>query len=107
MTNQKRLSDWYSMPVMSELVPEAIGVQMSAWAGAAIASATIVSAPARSVRVMPRSSCSAGPGASARGRQADGAYPLRSFARRKDAWAAQYPHMPWTPPPGGVEDEHR
>jgi hypothetical protein len=20
--------------------------------------------------------------------------------------AALYPHMPWTPPPGGVEDEH-
>ena len=23
------------------------------------------------------------------------------------SWAACQPHIPWTPPPGGVDDEHR
>jgi len=28
-------------------------------------------------------------------------------SRRSADRAAQTPHMPWTPPPGGVDEEHR
>ena len=28
-------------------------------------------------------------------------------SRRRADCAARWPHMPWTPPPGGVDDEHR
>jgi hypothetical protein len=29
------------------------------------------------------------------------------LSRRSAALAARCPHMPWTPPPGGVDDEQR
>ena len=34
---------------------------------------------------------------------------IRNYERKRDkaSFAALYPHMPCTPPPGGVEDEHR
>ncbi len=42
----------------------------------------------------------------ARGGEAAG-QPRMPNSRRRADWAAQTPHMPWTPPPGGVDDEHR
>ncbi|MDX6556848.1 MAG: hypothetical protein QOD86_3043 [Miltoncostaeaceae bacterium] len=33
--------------------------------------------------------------------------PFYPSSRRSAALAARYPHIPCTPPPGGVEDEHR
>jgi hypothetical protein len=43
--------------------------------------------------------CSLGPGPSYSG--------VPAAARTSTAAAAFQPHMPWTPPPGGVEDEQR
>lgn len=40
-----------------------------------------------------------------RGLQAVG--PSYERSERKADWAAKYPHIPWTPPPGGVDEERR